>query len=487
METIPPPLIDHQPRDTGTESLVVVSSNDNPPADSSALVHTNAPVDINGPVLPRFSELISRRHGLSLNAATALNLAVLSAAVGPCKTIKNPLGGTLNAGLNVIVGANAATRRAARQSMEPFQTMVEKAILAHQERGPKHRRQLRMELDLEMANASRCLRNPPEKVPEPFTIPVPREVRKMDALPAAVEHAKNVMEQARLFEFEDKPFVMADGFGVRDILGLPERTFDGVVLNFSPDALQQFDPRRDRDVLRYMKACWHGDSFVSNTQTVIAPTMTNLWLTDCETKASTHCALASSGLLETFLIVVDHDDPALEAVADSEAEEDWDSWVRILMLERIMGETSAHKLSEPSEKRFREFHTDQRRSGPDQKGTSWWPEHVLKIALIHHVSSQVEVPEEVEITTIEHAIETVECLGAGHLPGCFQSPYDGLEAEIEVMVTKLHLYGRMTKRDLFRKYNDQRYDRWEPILALCRERGRVEVDGEWISPVKALP
>ena len=171
---------------------------------------TKVPVEESDCLLP-FSELLTRQHGLCPDAATAISLAVLSAAIGPGRTLKNPLGGSVSAAFNVVVedAAHASVQRAAFRTVVPFQQWVTRKIAAHQEKGTKHLRQARIELEIDCAHAVARLRAPREKAREPLTIPLPAQERKREALEAALEGTEHTSARWDYFEFEERPFIMS--------------------------------------------------------------------------------------------------------------------------------------------------------------------------------------------------------------------------------------------------------------------------------------
>ena len=444
--------------------------------------------------IDRYVELLQRRHGISGDAALVLALASLSAAVGPSRTIKNPLGGSVSAALNVIVEniAPTALRRAANQALSPFQEQVERKVAAHQEKGSKHLRQLRMELEQKCARAYNQLHSPPERSRQPLTIPVPAEERKKEALTVAVAEAEQVAERLRLFEFEERPFLVVDGLSARDIPTIPQRTFDGTLLNFSPagDVLRQLETMRlaeQREVLRYLVAAWHGKPFVAGSQTILNPSLTNLWMlaTGDTKRAWRNPAMAASGLLETFLVIASDDPRAvdIESFATTAADDDWRSLLDVVLGERIMGDACEHQLSESAARRFLEFHVDiAHRQTPDsRKFVAWWPEQILKIALFLHLDSvHEELPKEIGLATLEAAINVMERLGAAQLRVVQSSvlPQDDFDAQIEVMVTKIKINGPMPKWKLYQRYHSHPVEVMEPILARCCERKLLRVEDD---------
>lgn len=486
------------PQTTNRTGITLVKS-------EHSLAHVDAGIGVaeRSDRLDRYVEALHRRHGISEDAALAIALAALSAAAGACRTLRNPLGGTVSTALNVVVEdpVNARVGRAADQALRPFQRQVEKKIAAHQEKGPKHLRQLRMELDQECARVVSLLRSPPEKAPEPLTIPVPAAERKKEASKEAVTEAKQAAERIRLFEFEERPFLMVDGLAAKDIPVITQRTFDCALLNFSPngDGLRQLDvlrPTERREVLRYLVAAWHGKPFGTGGQTILNPSVTNLWLLDAGdiARAWRAPAIVTSGLLETFLVVA-NDTPAdvdIESFTTTAADDDWRDLIDVVLGERIMGDACEHQLAEGAVRRFLQFHADtaQAQRADTRKFTAWWPEQVLKVALLLHLDSvHDELPNEIGLATLEAAISIVERLGAAQLRviAAMNSPRDHLETEIEVMTAKIRINGPLSKWNLFRRYHVQRAEVMEPILARCCERNLLRVEDDLVRLADAEP
>ena len=446
--------------------------------------------------LARFAKVIQRRHGISPDAATLIALATLSAAAGPRRTIKNPLGGAVPATLNVAVehAVRAPAQRAACQAVSPVQQWIARKIAANQEKGAKHLRQLRMELELDCARAADSLRCPLEKPRELLTIPIPVGERKKEALTEAVGEAERLAERLHLFEFEERPFVVADGLAAQDIPAIPQRAFDGALLNFSPggDALRQLEAMRvaeRREVLRYLVAAWHGKPFVAGTHTILHPSVTNLWLLEAgdTTRMLRNPLIAASGLAETFLMVTSDTpvDVDIESFAATAAEDDWRDLIDVVFGERIIGDACEHRLSEEAVQRFLQFHANTARDQSAGRGrfAAWWPEQVLKISLLLHLDSVHEqLPAEIDVATLEAAITIVERLGAAQLQviATVTSPRPSVDAEIEVMVAKIRVNGPMAKWNLFRRYHVQRAEVMEPILARCCERNLLRIEGDLV-------
>ncbi len=453
------------------------------------------PVDESDCLLP-FSELLTRQHGLCPDAATAISLAVLSAAIGPGRTLKNPLGGLVSVAFNVVVedGHGARTQRAAFQTVLPFKQWVTRKIVAHQEKGNKHLRQTRMERELEYAQALHRLHYPPEKPRDPLTVPLPAEVRKKEALDAATDEAEKVAARCSYFEFEERPFLMIDGLSARDLPTLPQRAFDGALLNFSPygDAIRHLETMRSQDrreVLRYLVAAWHGQPYLAGAGTIPSPVVTNLWLAapGDTTKAWRNPAIAASGLPGTFLLVTNHDgpEPDGEASADAPAMENWHRLIEVVIGERIRGETAGYELSEPATERFLEFRTRTlvQQSADTSGPADWWPEQLLKITLLLHLATlRPEVPQQIDLTTMEAAIGVMERLGSAQVRAlaATAAPAQDFDAQIELMVARVRVKGPMPKWKLYKGFHSHRAEVMEPLLARCFERNLLRMDNDLV-------
>ena len=451
---------------------------------------TNVPVDESDCLLP-FSELLTRQHGVCPDAAKAISLAVLSATIGPGRTLKNPLGGSVSAAFNVVVEdrQGAPAQRAAVQAVFPFQQWVRRKIVAHQEKGHNHLRQTRMELETECGRAVERLRSPPEKAREPLTIPLTAQERKQEALAAAHEEAEQVAARWAYFEFEERPFIITDGLGARDLPALLQRSFDGAVLNFSPhgDALHGLETMRSQDrreVLRYLVAAWHGQPYLSPACNILSPCVTNLWLAAPGDTARPwrRPAIAASGLPETFLLVTNDAGLQIDPGTRTGGEiiDDWQNLIDVVIGERIRRETAEYVLSEPSAERFLSFRKDllRQQSADTRRFTAWWPEQLLKITLLLHLSTlRTEVPKQIDLTTMEAAIGVMELLGAAQLRtlAATSAPAQDFEAQIELMVARVRVKGPMEKWTLFKGFHSHRAEVMEPLLARCCERNLLRV------------
>ena len=227
--------------------------------------------------LRSFGRVLQSRYGVSEVCATSVIVAALSGIIGPTHTITNPLGGVLSAAVNLIVRCppNTAVRRAAKFALADFQAKIDEKIHAHHKKGSKHLRQLRLALEQTCAQALENLHYPPEKPHEPGTIPLPREEKKKQALAAALEKAEIAAMQMKIFEMEERPWLLSDGLTLRDIHGLQASSFDHALLNFSPDgnALHLLVAKKSekREILRFSKAAWHGEGFTSGSETLPDP------------------------------------------------------------------------------------------------------------------------------------------------------------------------------------------------------------------------
>ncbi len=450
-----------------------------------------APVDEINCLLP-FSELLTRRHGIAPDAAAAIGLAVLSATIGPGRTLRNPAGGSVSAAVNVVVedAHGASAQRAAFQAVLPFQQWVTKKIAAHQEKGTKHLRQARMELEIDCARALDNLRYPREKAREPLTVPVPAEVRKQAAVAAALEEAEQVSARWDYFEFEERPFVIVDGFAVRDLPALPQRSFDGAVLSFSPygDALHSLETTRAsdrREMLRYLAAAWHRQPYMASACSILAPYVTNLWLAapDDTARLWRNPAIAASGLPETFLLVTNDAGSEInpEAHAGEEVTENWHNLIEVVLGERIRRETVEYVLSAQAAECFLNFRKDvlRQQSANTRRFTAWWPEQLLKITLLLHLATlRSEVLQQIDLATMEEAIGVMERLGAAQLGvlAATAAPQQDFDAQIDLMVARVRVKGPMSKWTLFKGFHSHRAEVMEPLLARCFERNLLRMD-----------
>ena len=454
--------------------------------------------------LRSFGRVLQARYGVSEVCATSVIVAALSGIIGPTHSITNPLGGVLPAAVNLIVRCppNTAVRRAAKFALAGFQAKIDEKIHAHHEKGSKHRRQVRLELEQACAQALENLRCPPQKPHEPGTLPLPRDEQKKQALETAVENAEAAGTRLKAFEMQERPWLLSDGLTLRDIHALQASSFDHALLNFSPDgnALHLLAAKKSEkhEILRFSKAAWHGEAFTMGSETLPDPIATNLWLLGAD---QVHCALQemqASGLPETFLLADAQDSSALlspESFAcTTQSETEWGGAMEKLWRQRVAGVRSLHALSEPALNLFVAFCNEaakQCRSLPEglQASVALWPEQLLKIAVILQAAGMPADEITIKVEILEEAICLMGQLGgeqlriAEEVQPAAQGP---LEAEIKLMVAKVRLYGPVKKRDVFRRFNNQSYARLEPILVECIERELIRADGNMLYPAQTV-
>ncbi len=450
-----------------------------------------------------YSRELHARYGISEVCALAINLTVLSGAIGPTRTIKNPLGGVLPSALNLMVccPANTAVRRAAKIAMAQFQAKIDEKIRAHHEKGSKHRRRVRMELEQACEGAMANLQHPPELPRHPYSGPLPREEADKQNLTAALETAEQVGRVMQEFEVEEHPWLLSDGLSLREIRDWQKSSFDRGIFNLSPDgnALHILKTRRSDEqcmILRFLKSAWHGESFIMGSETLPDPVVSNLWMLGGGEIARALQEMRASGLSETFLLADPLDTftelTAESLTASSQTAQQWQALIQKVWDARVTQERTRHNLTGVALNLFTDFCNETNKRVQDlpkhlQGFAVTWPDQLLKIALLLHTASkQAQVPS-LDPYTIEQAVLLMKHLGDEQLriadAAKLSSPCS-LDAEIEVMVAKIRLHGPLSKRDVFRRYNHQSYERLEPVLAECIERELIRRDGDLLYPAQ---
>ena len=296
------------------------------------------------------------------------------------------------------------------------------------------------------------------------------------------------------FQFKERPFLIVDGLAPRDLPALPQRSFDGAVLNFSPhgDALHSLEATRAadrREVLRYLVAAWHRQPYMAAVCSILAPYVTNLWLAAPGETARLwrNPAIATSGLPETFLLVANDAEPEIdpETHVDEEVTDNWHKLIEFVIGERVREETGEYVLSAQAEECFLDFRNDilRQQSVDTRRFTAWWPEQLLKITLLLHLASlRSEVPQQIDLATLEEAIGVIERLGAAQLRtlAATTAPAQDFDAQIELMVARVRVKGPMAKWKLFKGFHSHRVEVMEPLLAQCFERNLLRMDNDLI-------
>lgn len=114
-----------------------------------------------------------------------------------------------------------------------------------------------------------------------------------------------------------------------------------------------------------------------------------------------------------------------------------------------------------------------------------WPDLTMKLALLLQL---VIAPRSVEISgeTLAEALGLLVavggpgvCLLLGIEAAKAAGGLEGLEAEVEILVSKVRMKGPLTRRELCRSYHSQRSSILEPVLNAALEKGRiVDCDGK---------
>ena len=226
--------------------------------------------------------------------------------------------------------------------------------------------------------------------------------------------------------------------------------------------------------------------------------MTNLWLLGADEVSRALQEMQASGLAETFLLADAEDSPAplspQSLACTTQSETEWRRVQEKLWLQRVTGVRSLHALSEPALNLFVEFcnaAAKQGRSLPEhlQAAAVLWPEQLLKIAVILQAAVMPADKTTIEVDIVEEAVSLMGQLGGEQLRIAEEvqpAAHGPLEAEIELMVAKVRLYGPVKKRDVFRRFNNQSYARLEPILVECIERALIRTEGDLLYPTQKV-
>lgn len=443
-----------------------------------------------------FAELLSRRYAVHQDTTTAILLAVLAGTLGPARYVVSPLGGDLPGSLNVILtgDGNPPGLDAMRCAMAPLIQLVGQQLGLHRVKGREQLHKERIELEKLGAEFGAALAQIQPKQEDTWP----------DARPAAAaspelrQNAEKVALRLLALALEEKPWLISNGLGPKEIQELSARSFDFSLLNYAPEGhawrcLLASNAPAQAETLRALHAGWRGVPITLLKETIPSVVISNLWWVGQIDGGARWRALREDSIWDTFLVADAGDletdiDPDL--LVPGEQDEWWIELIKWVFGLRAQANPSGHQLSPDATRLFVKFCNEQRRKNRGvtkdvARLASRRHEQVLKVALLLHIAGDQPNDDEISGAEVETAVAVVAQLGANALrPAATpQPPEVVMEIEVEKMVAKLRIHGRQRKRTLFRRYDFQDYSRLEPALLRGIETNRISTDGEFFTPV----
>jgi len=110
---------------------------------------------------------------------------------------------------------------------------------------------------------------------------------------------------------------------------------------------------------------------------------------------------------------------------------------------------------------------------------------IQKFALNIHLARGLSDETQVDLPTVRAACVLSDAVIASHLdtivefsPPTAPPAADEVEAQIEIIVARLRVRGRLSPRDLARTFHQQRSDHWMPAVSRAIELGRITRGGD---------
>ena len=411
-----------------------------------------------------------------------IDACVVAGTIGPVRLVIDPVTGLSSSlSLNVLLRAppESTAAVAALRSISAFHRLVATAGATNAAYGSKKLRARRIELEQICEELIRQIQDPRIPPLEPFCIVPPHEIAKKDeqiALIPSCEHAAGIMLEHGLIE---RPGVICEALTADEVADLGKYSFDGSVFSISPEgdalaaSLQQSLAKRRR-LGRALFPTWSGDQPASSSS---GRAISHLWVASSSLIEQAVEDPALEPFLRTFLIV----DAGRGDISTSVPATDWDRMLTSLVEVRLRQTTIEYRLDQVGEELLTDYtnRTRERSRGLSERlarVTALWRRQVLKLAGIFHVTAG-RVDDVIPADSVVRAIALMDEIGEEQLDAR-RSP-DSVERNLNIMVAKVREYGPLTRRQLFRRYDDQNYERLDAILRFGLERSVIrEEDGQ---------
>lgn len=446
----------------------------------------------------QLSDQFSLPHEISL----LLCLSPIAAVTGPSRSIQNPWELALPSTLHLIfTGDNLFSTRAAINHL--FSDLLSEVRTQVKEQAaitPYKRNTALASAFLKFEEAKAAERKVYEKIRRrdsgeqlylteaiALNSGTPLETRLKNAAEEVQQHRSSVGELHQQF----RPAYIAEALPPQEFDNLKKLSFDGGVMNFDPegtaiDLLLTTTQTLRRNAARALAAAFDGRTTVKRGNAIPSPWLSSISAPDSQLvwRLFSHPELHAQNLPRCMLLVdMGKEEPQRSSPPpkSSQGEIPMAGVLAELMRRRREGEDVLHHITHEAVDVFTAFGAEVANipaAGALRDYISAWPSLALKIALHLHLGGGKHRQIEIGAEVMEEACDLVRLFGARMvLSLSSQQLLDRkqmeLEAEIELMVTKVRMKGPISRRELSRTYANQKTAFIEPVLLRAIERGSV--------------
>jgi len=447
------------------------------------------------------------RFYLTEPAALALQLTALSSAIGPCARIVTPDGHSLLPTLAFgLCGATAPYEAgiAMRMTLAALHAHRMNAAELRKQCGFQKIRAGYVEMLSELAMLERELATPEPPLPPPrYTFWTP----DLDQVKAEREEARRAMkemleskrQEAAEIRAQLRPIVVMENAAWSELPDLGKLSFDNGFAAISSDgymfeSLSALSGRRLEAISGMLDPSRICAPAVNASGEMAAQAINYAFNIDYSilSRTLTRRRFVQSGVLDSFLFLDAVAEPGanmVNALETHDVDNQWNALMSKLFTHRVTGtmrtlliDRSAYALFE----QFRAWSGQQRFAGtPVHRFTRAWPDSLLKIALLFQILNG-SAEDAVRAPAMERAVSVLTAMVKEHVRIVEKYADSAPQLDgIEGMIARVASVGRLTRRELFRRYHRKPYAQLQPVLDEAIAHGRLFFDGKFITMVPA--
>ncbi len=285
---------------------------------------------------------------------------------------------------------------------------------------------------------------------------------------------------------EQYPGVLVENALPEELLSNHKISADGTVFNLDLNGstwsnLVSERPKKAREIAQRIASGWQKSAYISRSEFFPAAALSSLVLMDTArfTRVWQNSAITESGL-RRMLLVTNLSAPGTPADRDREIPDNtkgrfYDLKLKLLHY-RDWKKNEIVPLSLDAQKVFFTFVKDvqQAEEDPNLRPREFLQsaaQHALRLALALHLGAGRTEEDEVSAETMRKACHLVvwSATSAKSIfdqveSATLQSCGDAVDEEVCAMVIRVRRKGKLTKRDLYRSYHDQRSVKLSPVL-----------------------
>lgn len=446
--------------------------------------------------LKQFAYRLYGQYDISPVGCVVLPLSVISAIAGPVYWIEARGGLSVPAPFsNLFLGVAGSMHRTAADDVY----LIPRGLLGGASFRPISDRKATNRLYRQLLSQLAAVNADIEKTQKQATGPkggLEQSPSRLDDLLKLQAAAK---EAIRGFISKHPPLLLAEGGNLETLLTPGEHCYDATMhhVSTSGGAISRLiaAPARVLSDLSDLAANVFIPQLQSTAVTTVHRDMLShsIFANEHQTRqVLTSKPLQNSGFLDSFLVTDLRNPHPLSHDIQLDGSDPWGEFTSIierLLAARSAMETSLFEISGEAANIFADY-LDQRHPVAISLGAACpaildrLGPLVQKIALgLHLARGRFEV-KEVDPATVTSACTLVDALVASHLdtmaepsgPEAALPAPEGVDTQIEIIVTKLRIRGRLTQRELARTFHRQSADKWMPALSRAIELGRVARD-----------